>query len=293
MEDVYDATIAVVADEALRGERAAARGHAARRRARRAASSRRTKKRKERTSRSATTGHSRRVEAGTVPRSCETRRDRPMSSQAARIARRRSRARTSGAGGSASSRWRLRSAAAGGRDRRRRWARSATRSARSRCPLRHDDIIRQQAADKELDPALIAAVIYEESRFRDQTSHAGRARPDADHARDGRLHRPALGRRPLQAGRSRHAADQHRLRRLVPALPDRPLRRQRGRRRSPPTTPASRTSTGGSARPAALDEFEIDAHAVPGDARVRGERARAPRASTASTTPTISASERP
>jgi peptidoglycan lytic transglycosylase len=40
-------------------------------------------------------------------------------------------------------------------------------------PLRHDDIIRQQARDKNLDPALIAAVIYEESRFRDQTSRAG------------------------------------------------------------------------------------------------------------------------
>ena len=40
-------------------------------------------------------------------------------------------------------------------------------------PLRHDDIIRQQAADKRLDPALIAGVIYTESRFRDQTSHAG------------------------------------------------------------------------------------------------------------------------
>jgi soluble lytic murein transglycosylase len=40
-------------------------------------------------------------------------------------------------------------------------------------PLRHDDIIRQQAAEKDLDPALIAAVIYEESRFRDQTSSAG------------------------------------------------------------------------------------------------------------------------
>ena len=40
-------------------------------------------------------------------------------------------------------------------------------------PLKHDDIIRQQATDKDLDPALIAAVIYEESRFRDQTSHAG------------------------------------------------------------------------------------------------------------------------
>ena len=40
-------------------------------------------------------------------------------------------------------------------------------------PLRHDDIIRQQAKDKDLDPALIAAVIYAESRFRDQTSPAG------------------------------------------------------------------------------------------------------------------------
>jgi soluble lytic murein transglycosylase len=40
-------------------------------------------------------------------------------------------------------------------------------------PLRHEDIIRQQAADKRLDPALIAGVIYTESRFRDQTSHAG------------------------------------------------------------------------------------------------------------------------
>jgi soluble lytic murein transglycosylase len=40
-------------------------------------------------------------------------------------------------------------------------------------PLRHDDIIRQQAADKDLDAAMIAGVIYEESRFRDQTSQAG------------------------------------------------------------------------------------------------------------------------
>jgi soluble lytic murein transglycosylase len=40
-------------------------------------------------------------------------------------------------------------------------------------PLRHDDIIRQQAREKRLDPALVAAVIYEESKFVDQTSHAG------------------------------------------------------------------------------------------------------------------------
>jgi soluble lytic murein transglycosylase len=41
-------------------------------------------------------------------------------------------------------------------------------------PLRHDDVIRQQAAEKDLDPALIAAVIYAESRFVEgQTSEAG------------------------------------------------------------------------------------------------------------------------
>src|SRR5436190_6481708 len=40
-------------------------------------------------------------------------------------------------------------------------------------PLRHEDIIRQQAAQKNLDPSLIAGVIYVESRFRDQTSKAG------------------------------------------------------------------------------------------------------------------------
>jgi soluble lytic murein transglycosylase len=40
-------------------------------------------------------------------------------------------------------------------------------------PLRHEDIIRQQARDKNLDPALIAAIIYRESKFRNQTSKAG------------------------------------------------------------------------------------------------------------------------
>lgn len=40
-------------------------------------------------------------------------------------------------------------------------------------PLRHDDIIRQQAKAKDLDPALIAAVIYQESRFRPRESSAG------------------------------------------------------------------------------------------------------------------------
>ncbi len=39
-------------------------------------------------------------------------------------------------------------------------------------PLRHENVIRQQAEEKDVDAALIAAVIYSESRFVDQTSHA-------------------------------------------------------------------------------------------------------------------------
>jgi soluble lytic murein transglycosylase len=40
-------------------------------------------------------------------------------------------------------------------------------------PLHHEDVIRQQAAEKNVDAALIAAVIYAESKFSDQTSAAG------------------------------------------------------------------------------------------------------------------------
>ncbi|MEA2427543.1 MAG: soluble lytic murein transglycosylase [Thermoleophilaceae bacterium] len=40
-------------------------------------------------------------------------------------------------------------------------------------PLRHEDIIRQQAHLKGLNPALVAAVIYQESKFEDRTSSAG------------------------------------------------------------------------------------------------------------------------
>jgi soluble lytic murein transglycosylase len=40
-------------------------------------------------------------------------------------------------------------------------------------PLSHASIIREQAAEKHLDPALIAAVIYAESKFEPRTSSAG------------------------------------------------------------------------------------------------------------------------
>ena len=40
-------------------------------------------------------------------------------------------------------------------------------------PLRHEDVIRQQADEKGVDAALIAAVIYAESKFQDLESSAG------------------------------------------------------------------------------------------------------------------------
>lgn len=40
-------------------------------------------------------------------------------------------------------------------------------------PLRHEEVIREQARDKGLDPSLIAGVIYAESKFSDSTSSAG------------------------------------------------------------------------------------------------------------------------
>jgi soluble lytic murein transglycosylase len=40
-------------------------------------------------------------------------------------------------------------------------------------PLRYSNVIRRQAAEKRLDPALVAAVIYTESRFDPRTSSAG------------------------------------------------------------------------------------------------------------------------
>jgi soluble lytic murein transglycosylase len=40
-------------------------------------------------------------------------------------------------------------------------------------PLHHEDVIRQQAGEKGVDAALIAAVIYSESKFSDQESSAG------------------------------------------------------------------------------------------------------------------------
>ena len=94
-------------------------------------------------------------------------------------------------------------------------------------PLRHEDVIRQQARDKNLDPALIAAVIYRESKFRDVTSEAGakgmmQILPDTARFIAHQVRRA----REFEEARPRQPADQHLLRELVPALPARPVRRQ-------------------------------------------------------------------
>jgi soluble lytic murein transglycosylase len=44
-------------------------------------------------------------------------------------------------------------------------------------PLRYQDVIRAQAAEKHLDPAFIAAVIYAETKFDPSTSSAGAVGP--------------------------------------------------------------------------------------------------------------------
>ena len=96
-------------------------------------------------------------------------------------------------------------------------------------PLRHEDIIRQQAEEKGVDASLIAAVIYSESRFRDQTSEAGarglmQITPEA--AKE--IERLSGGTTFELEDLSR-SRNQHPLRHLPAARTARPLRRQRGR----------------------------------------------------------------
>ena len=86
-------------------------------------------------------------------------------------------------------------------------------------PLAYTSIIRQQAAQKHLDPALIAAVIYAETKFDPRPSSAGAlglmqvlpATADFLARRSGRHHVSYL--------RPRYPDGQHRLRELLPAIP--------------------------------------------------------------------------
>ena len=56
---------------------------------------------------------------------------------------------------------------------------------RTRYPLEYEQVIRAYAHERDLDPALVAAVIYAESRFDPKVrSSAGGGGPDAGPARD-------------------------------------------------------------------------------------------------------------
>ena len=57
---------------------------------------------------------------------------------------------------------------------------------RIRYPLRYSEYVRVHAREHKLDPALMAAVIYQESKFRDQTSRAGAERRSSPHPSDTR-----------------------------------------------------------------------------------------------------------
>ena len=90
-------------------------------------------------------------------------------------------------------------------------------------------MIRQQAAEKGVDAALIAAVIYSESKFSDQTSSAGarglmQITPEA-----AKEIAAAQRRHHLQARRPLRPRNQHPLRHLPAARTARSLRRRRGR----------------------------------------------------------------
>ena len=61
-------------------------------------------------------------------------------------------------------------------------------------PLTNADVIRQQAAEKHLDPALIAARDLRRDEVRRAAVAGGGAGPDADHARDGEVPGPYVGR---------------------------------------------------------------------------------------------------
>ena len=98
-------------------------------------------------------------------------------------------------------------------------------------PLRHEDIIRQQAARQGARPV---------ARRRRHLRRVALPRPDLASAgarglmqitpRTARYIAQAVRRHGVRAGRPRDAADQHLLRRVLPALPARALRRQRGAR---------------------------------------------------------------
>ena len=192
MEAVFDKTIAVVAAEALARSARAARGHAAVASAPGASSPRR--KRRERADFEVRNDGS----LAELRRRCPAylrNSNAPMSSDAARrvadVPARPGKAPAAGGLAVAGLGRALR------RDRR-AWASDALREIT--LPLNTRTSFASRPRDKDLDAALIAAVIYEESQFRDQTSVAG-ARGLMQITPGPPTHRGELGRHPVRAGR--------------------------------------------------------------------------------------------
>ena len=124
-------------------------------------------------------------------------------------------------------------------------SRAAASTRAPRLPLADTGIIRAQASEKQLDPALIAAVIYAESKFEPSESSAGRAGADADPARDRLLPRPAVraGAGSPRATSARRASTSRTAATTCATCST--ITTATRCWRSPPTTAASRTSTAG------------------------------------------------
>ena len=97
-------------------------------------------------------------------------------------------------------------------------------------PLQYASIIRQQAAEKHLDPALIAAVIYAETRFRPRTSPTGAEGLMQIEPATAKFLAHRSGGYAFKVTDLGTPAGQHRLRQLLPALPDERVPRQQGAR---------------------------------------------------------------
>ncbi len=95
-------------------------------------------------------------------------------------------------------------------------------------PLHYQDVIRQQAAEKHLDPAFVAAVIYAETKFDARTSSAGAVGLMQILPQTAQFLAHRSGATTFTTLGPRHAAGQHHLRQLLPALPARRVRRQQG-----------------------------------------------------------------
>ena len=138
-------------------------------------------------------------------------------------------------------------------------------------PLEHEDIIRQQAQEKGVDAALIAAVIDTESKFTRRRIERRRPRPDADHPGSGR--RTSRGTAARTSFNSTTSPIPKSTSVTGPSCSPNCSNATKATwpRRSPPTTPARATldKWGGG-------ELKVDDIPYPGNARLRRTGARTP-----------------